>query len=212
MAERLSVTTESWRPQRRDSVFDPQMRRMALLAGGARGRAGARRRRLCALSHSPHGVPVIEADSRPLRVKPDNPGRHAGRRRRGADHGRRAADRPTRWRPRRKRRSRRCCARRSRPPARPAAAGADARGAAAPPAPCAAGRDRRRRSNRPVRRRGATDRARSPRPMPVSRASVSWRDRSAVGRHGVGAGGDDGVAAAWQSGCRTCSARIIPPW
>ncbi len=74
MVERLTATTESWRPQRRASVFDPQLRRTALLACGgiavvALGIAG-----YVALPHRTAGIPVIEADSRPLRVKPDNPG------------------------------------------------------------------------------------------------------------------------------------------
>ncbi len=74
MVERLTAPTESWRPQRRDSIFDPQMRRTALLAVGgvvvvALGVAG-----YLALPRHSTGIPVIEADSRPLRVKPDNPG------------------------------------------------------------------------------------------------------------------------------------------
>ncbi len=74
MADRLSVTTDSWRPQRRAGLIDPQIRRMALIAGGAVVVAGLGFGGYSMLAHRPHGVPVIEADSRPLRVKPDNPG------------------------------------------------------------------------------------------------------------------------------------------
>ena len=74
MVERLSATTESWRPQRRESVFDPQIRRMALIAFGAIGVVVAGVAGYEVLPHHPRGIPVIEADPRPLRVKPDNPG------------------------------------------------------------------------------------------------------------------------------------------
>lgn len=74
MTERLSMATESWRPQRRGSMFDPQVRRMALLAGGAGVVLALGVGAYALVSHRPHGVPVIEADSRPLRVKPENPG------------------------------------------------------------------------------------------------------------------------------------------
>ncbi len=74
MTERLAVATESWRPQRRASIFDPQIRRMALIAGGAAAVLGVGVAGYSLIAHRPHGVPVIEADSRPLRVKPDNPG------------------------------------------------------------------------------------------------------------------------------------------
>ena len=74
MADRLSMVTESWRPQRRGTLIDPQIRRMGLIAGGAVVVLGLGVGGYAMLARRPHGVPVIEADSRPLRVKPDNPG------------------------------------------------------------------------------------------------------------------------------------------
>ena len=74
MADRLTIATESWRPQRREAWIDPQIRRMALIAGGAVVVVALGVGGYSMLAHRPHGVPVIEADSRPLRVKPDNPG------------------------------------------------------------------------------------------------------------------------------------------
>ncbi len=75
MSERWAPSTESWRPQRRSTVFDPQMQRMAAIAGAvvavaALGLRGLRADR----PRQPRTVPVIEADSRPVRVRPDNPG------------------------------------------------------------------------------------------------------------------------------------------
>ncbi len=74
MADRLTMTTESWRPQRRDGLIDPAIRRMALLAGAGVVVLGLGVGGYTMLGRRSHGVPVIEADSRPLRVKPDNPG------------------------------------------------------------------------------------------------------------------------------------------
>ncbi len=74
MVERLSTATESWRPQRRQSMFDPQVKRMALIAGGAAVVLALGVGGYALLANRPHGIPVIEADSRPIRVKPDNPG------------------------------------------------------------------------------------------------------------------------------------------
>lgn len=68
------LRSESWRPQRRESSFDPQIKRMGAIAGGvavvlALGYGG-----YAMVGRAPRAVPVIEADSRPLRVRPDNPG------------------------------------------------------------------------------------------------------------------------------------------
>ena len=74
MGERLSVPSESWRPQRRTSSFDPQITRMGVLAGGVVGVLLLGYGAYSLIGHGPRTVPVIEADSRPVRVKPDNPG------------------------------------------------------------------------------------------------------------------------------------------
>ena len=74
MGDRLSVPSESWRPARRQSAFDPQMQRLAVLAGGMVVVLALAYGGYAMLSRGPHTVPVIEADSRPVRVKPDNPG------------------------------------------------------------------------------------------------------------------------------------------
>ena len=74
MSERQGAQSESWRPQRRDTSFDPQMTRMAVLAGGLVGVLALGYGAYSLIGHGPRAIPVIEADSRPVRVKPDNPG------------------------------------------------------------------------------------------------------------------------------------------
>ncbi len=74
ISDRLVPTRESWRPQRDASGAAALLRRatlgvvaIACIAAGVGGGYALLRARS-------HGVPVIEADSRPMRVKPDNPG------------------------------------------------------------------------------------------------------------------------------------------
>ena len=74
MGERLGMQSESWRPQRRDALFDPQIKRMAVVAGGVVLVLGLGYGGYSLIGRGPRAVPVIEADSRPVRVRPDNPG------------------------------------------------------------------------------------------------------------------------------------------
>jgi hypothetical protein len=74
MGERMTVGRESWRPPVRESAFDGQAKRMAVMAGGVVAVLGLGYAGYAVLNRAPRAVPVIEADSRPIRVKPDNPG------------------------------------------------------------------------------------------------------------------------------------------
>ena len=74
MGERLSVQSESWRPQRRDGAFSPQVTRMAAIAAGLVAVVGLGYGGYALIGSAPRVVPMIEADSRPVRVRPDNPG------------------------------------------------------------------------------------------------------------------------------------------
>lgn len=74
LSERLGVTTESWRPPPRNTGLDPQVTRLAAIAGGVAVIGVLAFGGYALLNRAPHTVPVIEADSRPLRVRPDNPG------------------------------------------------------------------------------------------------------------------------------------------
>ncbi len=74
MSDRLSLPTESWRPQRQPSAFDPDIKRMAVMAAGVMALLAVGVGGYKLAGRSPRAVPVIEADSRPLRVHPDNPG------------------------------------------------------------------------------------------------------------------------------------------
>lgn len=72
MSERLA--NPSWRPQRQASLLDPQVKRLGLIAGGVAAVMGLGVAGYTLLGSGPRSIPVIEADSRPIRVKPDNPG------------------------------------------------------------------------------------------------------------------------------------------
>ncbi len=74
MADQFNVPTESWRPRRRESMIGPQVRRMALLAAAVVAVVGLGYAGYAMFGHGQRAVPVIEADQRPLRVRPDNPG------------------------------------------------------------------------------------------------------------------------------------------
>ena len=71
MSDRLSP---SWRPQREDTLFDPQLKRMVLIAAGVAAVLALAVGGYRLVGHTPRSVPVIEADGSPLRVRPANPG------------------------------------------------------------------------------------------------------------------------------------------
>ncbi len=74
LADRLAPARESWRPQRDPSDAGPLIRRAALIVAGVACFGAVAGGGYALLRGHSHGVPVIEADSRPIRVKPDNPG------------------------------------------------------------------------------------------------------------------------------------------
>ena len=75
MSDNLHIPAESWRaPRRQSRPLDPQMIRMGVIAAGALGVVVLGVGAYAMLSHRSHGIPVVEADSRPIRVRPDNPG------------------------------------------------------------------------------------------------------------------------------------------
>ncbi len=64
----------SYRPQPQQGLIDPDMRRMAIVAAGFGGVLAAAVALLSLSHHAHHGVPVIEAASGPVRIKPADPG------------------------------------------------------------------------------------------------------------------------------------------
>lgn len=64
--------------QRSGSAMDPQIKRMGLIAGGIAGGLLLVVGAWSAIGHRSTGVPVVEADSRPLREKPADQGGAAG--------------------------------------------------------------------------------------------------------------------------------------
>jgi len=64
----------SYRTPRRRPGMDPNTKRLALIAGGIGGALIVLVGAWTLSGHHRGGLPVVEADNRPLRVKPDNPG------------------------------------------------------------------------------------------------------------------------------------------
>lgn len=74
MSDNLNVPAESWRGPRRRRQMDPQMVRMGVIAAGVVGVVALAAGSYALIGRRPHVVPVVEADSRPIRVRPENPG------------------------------------------------------------------------------------------------------------------------------------------
>jgi hypothetical protein len=64
----------SYRPQKAPSGLDPDMKRMGLVAVGLGGALALLAGGAMLMRPAHHGVPVIEAEAGPVRIKPANPG------------------------------------------------------------------------------------------------------------------------------------------
>ena len=78
MAEPIGLNREgfrpSYRPEKRPSGLDPDMMRMGIVAAGFGGLLALAVGGAWLMRPAHHGVPVVEADAGPVRVKPENPG------------------------------------------------------------------------------------------------------------------------------------------
>ena len=74
MSDRPIVQSQSWRPQRHERSLHPQVIRLVLAAVGMAALSGLGYAGYSLVGRSVRPVPVVEADSRPIRVRPDNPG------------------------------------------------------------------------------------------------------------------------------------------
>jgi hypothetical protein len=74
VSDDLSIPSPTYRIPRRSRGMDPATRRLALVAGGLGGALLVIIGGWTMMGHRNTAVPVIQADSRPVRVKPENPG------------------------------------------------------------------------------------------------------------------------------------------
>ena len=74
MSDRPIVQAQSWRPQRHERSIDPRVIRGALAAAGLVAFLGLGYGGYMMAGRVARPVPVVEADVRPVRVRPDNPG------------------------------------------------------------------------------------------------------------------------------------------
>ncbi len=74
MSDDLDIPSPTYRVPRHRAGMDSGTRRLAIIAGGLGGVLVLLVGGWSLLGHRSAGVPVIEADSSPLRVKPENPG------------------------------------------------------------------------------------------------------------------------------------------
>ncbi|HME20181.1 MAG TPA: SPOR domain-containing protein [Acetobacteraceae bacterium] len=74
MSDDLSIPSPTYRIPGHRNGMDPATRRLALIAGGLGGVLLAVVGGWSVMGHRSTTVPVVQADSRPMRVKPENPG------------------------------------------------------------------------------------------------------------------------------------------
>ena len=74
MSDDISIPSPTYRVPRHARGMDPATRRLVLIATGIGGTLLAVAAGSAMLNHHSHGVPVIQADSSPMRVKPTNAG------------------------------------------------------------------------------------------------------------------------------------------
>ena len=74
MSDDLSIPSPTYRIPRHRQGMDPATRRLAMIAGGLGGVLLAVVGGWTLIGHRNTAVPVVQADSRPIRVKPENPG------------------------------------------------------------------------------------------------------------------------------------------
>jgi hypothetical protein len=74
VSDDLSIPSPTYRIPGHRPGMDPATRRLALIAGGLVGVLLAAVGGWSLIGHRSTTVPVLQADSRPIRVKPDNPG------------------------------------------------------------------------------------------------------------------------------------------
>jgi hypothetical protein len=74
VSDDISIPRPTYRVPRHSGGMDPATLKLALIAAGIGGTLLVAIAGWTLLSHRGHGVPVVQADSSPLRVKPVNPG------------------------------------------------------------------------------------------------------------------------------------------
>ncbi len=74
MSDDISIPSPTYRVPRHAGGMDPATRKLAMIAAGIGGALLVVVGGWTMVSHRSHGVPVIQADGSPLRVKPANPG------------------------------------------------------------------------------------------------------------------------------------------
>lgn len=74
MSDDISIPSPGYHVPRHGGGMDPGTIRLATIAGGIVASLAVGYIAMSYLGHRNHEVPVIQADDRPIRVKPDNPG------------------------------------------------------------------------------------------------------------------------------------------